>query len=237
MLADGDHLRVLATSREALAIDGEHVISLGPLATAGTDAPAIQLFRQRRAAAGATDGDNNAPGPLDDDLVRHVVGRLDGLPLALEMAAARLRTMTLADVASSIDRDLDVLATSRRDVDGRHRTREPQAGPSACSTTSCSPPSTTSPCSPGRCARDLPAAIRLQRPADAVSRLVDRSLVLAAPAADGVRYTALETVRSYGRERLREEGTYDEALRRRRVVHVGGHRAGRSCAPLTKRPR
>ena len=48
MLADGDHLRVLATSREALAIDGEHVISLGPLATAGTDAPAIQLFRQRR---------------------------------------------------------------------------------------------------------------------------------------------------------------------------------------------
>ena len=47
MLADGDHLRVLATSREALAIDGEHVISLGPLATAGTDAPAIQLFRQR----------------------------------------------------------------------------------------------------------------------------------------------------------------------------------------------
>ena len=41
----------------------------------------------------------------------------------------------------------------------------------------------------------------------------------------GVRCTALETVRSYGRE-LREEGTYDEALRRRRVVHVGGHRAG-----------
>ena len=216
MLADGDHLRILATSREALAIGGEHVISLGPLATAGTDAPAIQLFRQRAAAAGAIDGENNAPAPLDDDLVRHVVARLDGLPLALEMAAARLRTMTLADVASSIDRDLDVLATSRRDVDVRHRTLRELlswserlldeellaafhefsvfAGPvRAC---------------------DLPAAIRLPRSADAVSRLVDRSLVLAAPAADGVRYTALETVRSYGRERLREEGTYDAARRR-----------------------
>ena len=216
MLADGDHLRILATSREALAIDGEHVVSLGPLPTSGTDAPAIQLFRQRAAAAGATDGADAVSSPLDEDLVRDVVARLDGLPLALEMAAARLRTMSLADVASSIGGDLDVLATSRRDVDERHRTLrglldwserllddELRAAFHDFSVFA----------GPVR-ARDLPAAIRPPRPADTVSRLVDRSLVLAAPAADGVRYSALATVRSYGRERLRAEGTYDAARRR-----------------------
>ena len=216
MLADGDHLRILATSREALAIDGEHVVSLGPLPTSGMDAPAIQLFRQRAAAAGATDGSDAVSSPLDEDLVRDVVARLDGLPLALEMAAARLRTMSLADVASSIVGDLDVLATSRRDVDERHRTLrglfdwserllddELRAAFHDFSVFA----------GPVR-ARDLPAAIRPPRPADTVSRLVDRSLVLAAPAADGVRYSALATVRSYGRERLRAEGTYGAARRR-----------------------
>ena len=212
MLGDGDQLRILATSREALAIYGEHVISLGPLPLSGTDAPAIQLFRQRAAAAGA----NDVPGPLDEDLVRDVVARLDGLPLALEMAAARLRTMSLAEVASSIGGDLDVLATSRRDVDERHRTLrellnwserllddELRAAFHDFSVFA----------GPVR-ARDLPAAIRLPRPAETVSRLVDRSLVLAAPAADGVRYVALATVRSYGRERLRAEDTHDATRRR-----------------------
>ncbi len=115
MLDGSDRLRLLATSREPLAIAGEHVLPLHPLATDGADAPAIEMFRQRAAAAAPT-------GPLDAELIADVVSRLDGLPLALEMAAARLRTMTLAEVASSIGDDLDVLASPRRDVDERHRT-------------------------------------------------------------------------------------------------------------------
>ena len=103
---------------------------------------------------------------------------MDGLPLALEMAAARLRSMTLAELAESIG-DLDVLATARRDVDPRHRTvrdlvawserlldDDLRAGSLGFSVFA----------GPVR-ARELPAAVPTDRPADTVTRLVDRSLV------------------------------------------------------------
>ena len=66
MLAAGDRLRLLATSREPLAIAGEHVLPLHPLATDGSDAPAIEMFRQRAIAAAPT-------GTLDDELIADVV--------------------------------------------------------------------------------------------------------------------------------------------------------------------
>ncbi len=209
LLSGGDRLHVLATSRESLAIDGEHVLALSPLSTDGPEAPAALLFRQRAAAAGPA-------GDLDDDLVADVVARLDGLPLALEMAAARLRTMSLADIVHSIGEDLDVLATTRRDVDERHRTlrgllawserllddelREALHDFSVFA-------------GPVR-AVDLGAAVRTARPADTVARLVDRSLVQAEPTERGVTFGALETVRSFGRQRLREAGLDVAAGRR-----------------------
>jgi len=144
------------------------------------------------------------------------VARLDGLPLALEMAAARLRTMTLAELAVSIDDDLDVLATPRRDVDERHRTLrellawserllDPELRDALHDFSVFAGPVR---------GRDLPAAISTVRPADTIARLVDRSLVLAQPGPDGVRFGVLETVRSYGRERLRATGA-DAVVRRR----------------------
>ena len=164
----------------------------------------------RRRAPGALDG------TFDRHLVAELVARVDGLPLALEMAAARLRTMTLAELAESIGNDLDVLSTSRRDVDPRHRTvrdlvawserlldDELRAGLLGFSVFA----------GPVR-ARELAAAVPTARPVDTVARLVDRSLVLAVPGPDGVRFSALETIRSYGLERLRATGGYDEARRR-----------------------
>ena len=182
-----------------------------PLPTAGAESPAAELFRQRAGAA--------APGALDGTFDRHLVaelvGRVDGLPLALEMAAARLRSMTLAELAESIG-DLDVLATARRDVDPRHRTvrdlvawserlldDDLRAGFLGFSLFA----------GPVR-ARELPAAVPTDRPADTVTRLVDRSLVMATPGPDGVRFVALHTIRSYGVERLRDSGGYDDARRR-----------------------
>ena len=211
LLRSGDRLRILATSREPLALDGEHVVALAPLPTAGAESPAAELFRQRAGAA--------APGALDGTFDRHLVaelvGRVDGLPLALEMAAARLRSMTLAELAESIG-DLDVLATARRDVDPRHRTvrdlvawserlldDDLRAGFLGFSVFA----------GPVR-ARELPAAVPTDRPADTVARLVDRSLVMATPGPDGVRFVALQTIRSYGVERLRASGGYDDARRR-----------------------
>ena len=182
LLSGGDRLHVLATSRESLAIDGEHVLALSPLATSGPEAPAapaVPPAGRRRCSA---------PGHLDDDLVAEVVARLDGLPLALEMAAARLRTMSLADIATSISEDLDVLTTTRRDVDERHRTLRGLLGWSerllddelraALYDFSVF-------AGPVR-AVDLGAAIRTARPADTVARLVDRSLVQAVPTDRGV---------------------------------------------------
>lgn len=211
MLAGGDRLRLLVTSREPLAIDGEHVVALAPLATDGVDAPAVELFRQRAAAVSVS-----SDGELDGRLVAQLVGRLDGLPLALEMAAARLRTMALAELLASIDRDLDVLASPRRDVEERHRTLrqllawserllddESRAALRDLSVFA----------GPVR-ATDLPALVRTAHPADTVARLADRSLVLTLPSSGGVRFGLLETVRSYGREQLRAAGDHEAAHRR-----------------------
>ncbi len=110
-------LFVLATSREPLGIDGEHVIPVRPLRTA-TDA--VELFRQRATAAGAD---------LDDvprDLVEQLCEQLDGIPLAIELAAARSATLGVGEIADAIAVDSALLtATRRRLAEGpRHASLE-----------------------------------------------------------------------------------------------------------------
>ena len=105
-------LRVLATSREALGIDGEQVVAVRPL-----DIPtaAVELFRQRAAAAGAAVGDRHR------DVVEALCSRLDGLPLAIELAAARAATLGVAGIVDALD-DPALLRSARRDADDRHCT-------------------------------------------------------------------------------------------------------------------
>ena len=110
ILSGGASARVLATSREPLAIEGEHVWTVAPLATAGADASAATLFRERAAAVGATP---------DDTVVMRIVQRLDGLPLAIEMAAAQLDTTTAGELADALDErarhaSVNAAATPRR---------------------------------------------------------------------------------------------------------------------------
>ena len=212
MLAGSDQLRLLATSREPLAIAGEHVL----LARARSRPPAptrrrSRLFRQRAAAAAP----DRAARPTS--LIADVVARLDGLPLALEMAAARLRTMTLAEVASSIGDDLDVLATPRRDVDERHRTLRELLGLVGAAARRRAPRRVARLLRVRRSgARPRPSggdphgpAGRHVSPASSIDRWC-----WPRRHADGVRFGALETVRSYGRERLRAAGRHDAPRRR-----------------------
>ena len=112
ILSGGASARVLATSREPLAIDGEHLWTVAPLVTAGATASAATLFRERAASVGATP---------DDTAVMRLVQRLDGLPLAIEMAAAQLDTMTAGELADSLDERLDTLRSARRHAPARHR--------------------------------------------------------------------------------------------------------------------
>lgn len=103
-------LRLLGTSRVRLGLDGEHAIEVGPLA----EADAVRLFLDRARASAWV------PRPGDLAAVRELVTRLDGLPLAIELAAARAGVLGPQGLVDRLDRRLDLLARPRAGV-SRHR--------------------------------------------------------------------------------------------------------------------
>jgi predicted ATPase/class 3 adenylate cyclase len=117
LLELSDTPAVLATSREALEIDGERRYRLKPLQVGDGDglSPAVELFVQRASSAG---GQVEAGDPA----IRDVCQRLDGVPLAIELAAARTSLMSAAELAARLGDQLDVLTSRRRR--GRHRSLE-----------------------------------------------------------------------------------------------------------------
>ncbi|WP_448623802.1 DUF4062 domain-containing protein [Geodermatophilus sp. URMC 64] len=124
LLAEAPGVRVLATSREVLHLTGENVISVPPLpfgdpreAVGCRDSEAVELFLDRARAAGAQ-------LELDDRrtcLVAEICRRLDGLPLAIELAAARVRTLDPEVILRRLDHRLTLLTGGPRDVAARQR--------------------------------------------------------------------------------------------------------------------
>ncbi|RSD09127.1 BTAD domain-containing putative transcriptional regulator [Amycolatopsis eburnea] len=111
LLAAVPGLRVLATSREALGLTGEVLVAVGALPAAA----AARLFTERAAAV--------APGEApDSDAVTRICAALDGLPLAIELAAARLRTLSATDVAARLGDRFGLLSRGERTAEPRHRT-------------------------------------------------------------------------------------------------------------------
>lgn len=117
-------LTLVATSREPLGLPAEHLVRLGPLtvpehgARSADGVPAVEAFlahARRRQPDLAVAGDDTA-------LVAEIVRRLDGLPLALELAAGRVGTLSLGDLHTRLDRALDLFETGRSEADARHRT-------------------------------------------------------------------------------------------------------------------
>jgi predicted ATPase/class 3 adenylate cyclase len=109
---------VLVTSRERLGVPGERVFSLEPLATGSSAAPAVELLIERIADAGNVSDDDPATAAVVE-----IADRLDGLPLALELAAARCRTLGAVEVAERLRRELRIVADGHR-RDDRHQTLE-----------------------------------------------------------------------------------------------------------------
>ena len=108
-------IAILATSREALGVGGESVWPV-PSLEVGNDSPASALFVQRaRAAAPDFDPDD------DDDSVAEICRRLDGIPLAIELAAARVRVLSPAQIRDRLDERFRLLTGSRRSLE-RHQT-------------------------------------------------------------------------------------------------------------------
>jgi predicted ATPase len=123
---EAPELRLLVTSRERLRVAGERAIELGPLCLPSDEAnveeilgsEAARLFADRACAAGASE-----PGATDAEAIGALVRALDGIPLAIELAAARARTLAPADILARLTRRFELLKA--RDARGeRHATLE-----------------------------------------------------------------------------------------------------------------
>ncbi|MFF3324346.1 ATP-binding protein [Streptomyces sp. NPDC002889] len=120
-------LRILATSREALRVPGEVVFRVGelPLSQPGEDddpaallrADAVRLFVDRAGSSAP----GFVPGPAEARTVGEICRRLDGLPLAIELAARRAGTLPLGDILAGLDDQLSLLTDGSRTGPGRHR--------------------------------------------------------------------------------------------------------------------
>ena len=221
LLAACPRLRILATSREALAIAGESLAPVPPLGlpspgASAADAlahPAVRLFADRAAAAlpGFAVDDRNAAQTIE------ICRRLDGLPLALELAAARLRSLPLPELAERLDDRFRLLTGGSRTALPRHRTLRAVVDWSWELLGE----------DERRLARRLavfPAGATVESATavsgadafDGLVSLVDRSLLQMVPDTSPGRYRMLETIREYGLERLEEAGELESA----RVAHA-----------------
>ncbi|MDQ2680516.1 MAG: helix-turn-helix domain-containing protein, partial [Candidatus Eremiobacteraeota bacterium] len=114
-------LHILATSREALRLDGESVVPVEPLALEGNqEAPAVRLFLDR--VSDSEIGQRGALSASDSALVQEICVRLDGLPLALELAAARAHDLPLSSIVARLDERFTLLDRGRRTADRRQQT-------------------------------------------------------------------------------------------------------------------
>ncbi|WP_380170019.1 BTAD domain-containing putative transcriptional regulator [Kineococcus sp. DHX-1] len=206
-------LVVLTTSREALVVEGEVLHPLGPL----PGPAALQLFTDRAAAV--------APGfsavdPAVRAVVEQVVGRLDGLPLALELAAARLRTMTPADLLARLSDRFRLLTGGRRTAVARHRTLRAvvdwswdllEADEKTLLQRLSVFHAPVSVQAAAAVAADLGDELTV---ADLLGSLVEKSLLQLRPG-PVARYALLETIREYGAERLAASGQVEAVLEAR----------------------
>ncbi|MEU2723121.1 AfsR/SARP family transcriptional regulator [Streptomyces smyrnaeus] len=219
LLGHAPGLHVLATSQEPLALSGEMLEAVAPL----TENEAMELFAERAATAGGFTLDAG-----NTEAVALICRRLDGIPLALELAATRVRTLGVHTLADRLHDRFRLLNQVRRDAPARQRTLRAMID---WSWELLSPPEQTLlrrlavfvggftlESAESVCAGE---GIATDEVLDLLSRLVDRSLVVVAhegQAADSPRYRMLESVLAYGLERLEEAGEAED-VRHRHARH------------------
>ncbi len=219
MLSACPDLTVLATSREPLGLPEEYVVRLGPLPVPLADdadlarVPSVAVFLDR--------AERVRPGQPASELeaVADIVRRIDGMPLAIELAAARLTTFSVADLRRRLDRSLDLFG-GRPGDELRHRTLRSTC---AWSYDLLDPEeqSLFRHLSVFVDGFDLAAAEWVARdlglgtdPGAVLGRLVDTSMVVAELGGTAARYRMLETLRAYGLDRLASAGEDEPAADR-----------------------
>ncbi len=217
LLREAPRLRILATSRIVLRLSGEHEVPLDALG----EAEGVRLFVERARAV-------RPDFTLTDDngsIVAEIVVLLDGLPLAIELAAARSRLLTPQAMLSRLDRRLDLLAADMRDLPARQRTirgaidwsydlldlelRQLFARLSVFVG--------------GATIDDIEAVLGGIDPAESdvltgLEALVEHSLIRRVPSGPDIRFLMLHTIREYALERLAEGGE-ERSVRDRHAVH------------------
>jgi predicted ATPase/DNA-binding CsgD family transcriptional regulator len=210
LLAAGPALVVLATSRARLMLPFERVFPVAGLSAGAGGDDAVALFEERALTAGA------AVAPADRARVARICRGLDGLPLAIELAAARLPTVGLDGLQAGLA-DRLLLLTGARRVDGRHRSMrstldwscalldEPARAVLRRVSTFAGAFSAADAGAVAGWAPVRPREVGLQ-----LAALADHSLLTPVPGVDGTRYRMLETVRQYGAELLEDADELDE---------------------------
>jgi predicted ATPase len=225
-------LEILATSREGLGIEGERLVPVPPLAVPGADADlpaitqaeAVRLFAERAAAVKpefVVTAENSAS-------VASAVRRLDGIALAIELAAARIAAMTPAELARRLERTFAVLGGGRRREVAHHQTLratidwsyqllgEPEQrllARLAVFAGGCTLEAAETVCGGNGIEPDTVFEL--------LASLVARSLVVAEEHGPETRYRLLETIRQYGEERLAEAGETGRWQARHADYYVG----------------
>jgi predicted ATPase/DNA-binding SARP family transcriptional activator/tetratricopeptide (TPR) repeat protein len=189
-------LRVLTTSRAPIGLSSESVYLLPEL-----DLPTTAELFEQRARAARPDAD------LPAEAVRELCSRLDGLPLAAELAAARVRVMSVADIARRLDDRFAVLRGGPRDAPQRHRTLHAvidwswnlldPAGQEAMRALSVFPGGFTADAAGHLLGADILPVL---------GQLADQSLIKVVDTASGTRYRMLETVREFAAARREDAG-------------------------------
>lgn len=211
LLTTIDGLKVLASSQAALHVAGEHEYGLQPL----PDGDAVRLFVDRAQAV-------RPDFRLDDqnrDAVEAICERLDGLPLAIELAAAQVRLLPATEILTRVTDRLDTIATRQQDLPERQRTLRATVMWSydLLAESERTLFRRLSVFVDGATIADIEAfegcRERAAEALDTLDTLVDRSLVaVRTVSAEAHRFAMLKTIRTVGRELLREHGEEAEAL-------------------------
>lgn len=217
LLKSCPELRILCTSRQSIGLAGGHLYEVPPL----SEADATKLFLARAMAAAP----HFLPRERDHPVIARIMGRLEGLSLAIELAAARLRAVSLEELDRLLDDRLRVLAGGSTPGIARQGTLEATLGWSYAQLTEpeqrlCrrlavfgAPFSVDD--ALGVCAE--PQEDRLQV-IDLLTSLVDKSLIQPRPGPGVQRFWQFETIRAFGRMKLEQAGEMAE-IRRRHAHH------------------
>ena len=243
LLASSPGLRVVATSREPLGIAGEVTYQVPPLAVppdgadpdAAARAPAVRLFLERVSAArGSVGGD---PGPAG--AVTGICRKLDGLPLAIELAAARAATLSVEEIETHLADRFRFLASRRASGAQRHQALKAAIdwsyqllsakerrtfGELSVFAGSFGLEQAAAVCNGGNQAAAL----------DVLDRLAGKSLLTVEMAATGTRYRMLETIRQYAVSRLTETDGTEAAQRRHAYAFLTLAERERAVAVLSR---